>query len=113
MPRYQEWLNSSSSERIRISRENLNQNPHIAAYHFHRRLSLFIEWVIKPKFNVSDVWNRYEWQGRGSTHNHGFLWMRGALAADLLDFVGNEAHRRLFADFWGIHVTALNPQPGI
>ena len=113
MPRYQEWLDGSRSEQIKISRENLNANPHIAAYHFHRRFNLFMKLVIKPKFKVSDVWNRYEWQGRGSTHNHGFLWIPDAPDADLLDFVGNEAHRRLFADFWGLHITALNPQPGL
>ncbi|XP_044716521.1 ATP-dependent DNA helicase PIF1 [Hirsutella rhossiliensis] len=41
-----------------------------------------IDIVLKQKFNVTDFWNRYEWQGRGK-----------------------------FARVWSFHVTAFNPEP--
>ncbi|KAF5139524.1 hypothetical protein E5D57_003320 [Metarhizium anisopliae] len=37
MPRYDEWLAASESERMGLSRQLLRQNPHIAAFHFYRR----------------------------------------------------------------------------
>ncbi|KPM39851.1 hypothetical protein AK830_g6688 [Neonectria ditissima] len=54
-----------------ISGVNLRDSPHIAAYHFHQRFRSFLKLVLKPKFNVTDFWYRYEWQARGSTHAHG------------------------------------------
>jgi helitron helicase-like protein len=79
MPRYEEWKNGTAAERIKIARENVRDNPHIAAYHFHRRFTVLMEKVVTPKFKVKDHWNRYEWQGRGSTHNHGFVWSEDGL----------------------------------
>jgi ATP-dependent DNA helicase PIF1 len=70
---YNRWKNGTPAERISLSREQLRDNPHIAAYHFHRRFLAMMECVIKPKFQVTDWWNRYEFQGRGSSHNHGFI----------------------------------------
>ena len=52
MPRYEEWKNGTAAERIKISRENVRDNPHIAAYQFHRRFIVFMEKVISPKFNA-------------------------------------------------------------
>ena len=70
MPRYDEWLTATPAQRLRIARQNLTDNPHIAAYHFHRRTELFRKLVLTPKFNITDFWGRYEWQGHGSSHNH-------------------------------------------
>ncbi|CAE6994928.1 ATP-dependent DNA helicase PIF1 [Pyrenophora teres f. teres] len=109
MPRYEEWKAASSDVRVRIARENLRDNPHIVAFHFHRRLQVFSEEVLRDKFNMVDFWNRFEWQARGSTHNHGLWWSDGAPDAAGLDL--SEEAREAFAKFWGIHVTAINPEP--
>ncbi|KJZ68728.1 hypothetical protein HIM_11880 [Hirsutella minnesotensis 3608] len=75
--------------------------------HFHRRYCLFRDVVLRTKFNVTDYWDRYEWQGRGSPHNHGLYWMENGPVADM----GDEAARDLFARTWGFHITAINPEP--
>ncbi|KAK4068341.1 hypothetical protein Purlil1_13812 [Purpureocillium lilacinum] len=107
MPRYGEWLRASEPERMALSRHLLRQNPHIAAFHFHRRYCFFRDIVLRKKFNVTDYWDRYEWQGRGSPHNHGLYWMEEGPAADMED----EAARDVFARTWGFHITAVNPEP--
>ena len=105
MPNYEAWVEAEPNERIRIARIALLENPHIAAFHFHRRFDAFMTCVIKPRFNVSDHWNRYEWQGRGSPHNHGFVWNKVAPELDTED----ARSRQAWADYWGVHVTAINP----
>lgn len=93
---------------MRISAQNLRDNPLIGAYHFYRRFTLFREIVLSAKFNLSNYWDRYEWQGRGSPHNHGVYWVDGAAPADM----ATPESRAAFEAFWGIHVTAVNPTPG-
>jgi ATP-dependent DNA helicase PIF1 len=60
LPRYEEWKAAPSDERVRIARENLHDNPHIVAYHFYRRLQVFTDEVLRDKFNIRDLWNRFE-----------------------------------------------------
>ncbi|SMY30034.1 unnamed protein product [Zymoseptoria tritici ST99CH_1A5] len=74
MPDFERWLTLPPDERARVARENLKNNPHVADAHFERRFKLFLEKVLKPKFNVVDYWYRYEYQSRGSPHVHFFLW---------------------------------------
>ncbi|KAJ2971743.1 hypothetical protein NQ176_g7543 [Zarea fungicola] len=107
MPRYEEWLAASEPERMALSRHLLRQNPYIAAFHFHRRYCLFRDIVVKKKFNVTDYWDRYELQGRGSPHNHGLYWMANGPVPDMAD----EAARDIFARRWGFHIAAMNPEP--
>ncbi|EFY90645.1 ATP-dependent DNA helicase PIF1 [Metarhizium acridum CQMa 102] len=107
MPRYDEWLAASESERMGLSRQPLRQNPHIAAFHFYRRYCFFRDIVLSKKFNITDYWDRYEWQGRGSPHNHGLYWMENCPRVDMVD----EAARDVFARTWGFHITAINPKP--
>lgn len=82
MPRFERWQTATDAERLRISRRNLQDNPAIAAFVFRRRFGLFMEHCIMPKFCPDEVapdyWNRYEWQSRGSAHNHGFIWAADA-----------------------------------
>ena len=40
MPRYEEWKAAAEPVRMRISRENLRDNPHISTYHFFKRFNL-------------------------------------------------------------------------
>ncbi|EAQ89410.1 hypothetical protein CHGG_06029 [Chaetomium globosum CBS 148.51] len=50
---------------------------------------------------------RYEWQGRGSSHNHGLYWFEeGPQQATSTD-----EERARFARLWGYHISAENPQP--
>ncbi|KAF5133799.1 ATP-dependent DNA helicase PIF1 [Metarhizium anisopliae] len=107
MPRYEEWLAASEPERMALSRHLLRQNPHIAAFHFYRRYCFFRDIVLSKKFKITDYWDRYEWQGRGSPHNHGLYWMENCPGVDMED----EAARDVFARTWGFHITALNPEP--
>jgi ATP-dependent DNA helicase PIF1 len=109
MPRYDEWKATTSVQRVRIARDNLRDNPHIVAYHFYRRLYVFIDVVLRAKFNIQDYFNRFEWQARGSSHNHGLYWCDGA--PEPRDLAISEEARQVFAKFWGIHVTAFNPEP--
>ena len=60
MPNYEAWKEATGREKIRIATENIRDNPHIAAYHFHKRFNLFIEHILIPKFNVINYWNRYK-----------------------------------------------------
>ena len=71
MPRFHEWKAAAEADRMAPSRQLLRDNAHIAAYHFHKRFTLFRTIVLKQKSNVTDFWGRYEWQGRGSSHHHG------------------------------------------
>ncbi|KAJ5142497.1 uncharacterized protein N7515_001284 [Penicillium bovifimosum] len=84
LPRYQEWVQADANQRARIARENLRDNPHIAAYWFDFRWRTFLNTVLKEKLNVSDYWSRYEWQDRGSTHAHSILWVESAPDGDRL-----------------------------
>ncbi|KAF5127214.1 ATP-dependent DNA helicase pif1 [Metarhizium anisopliae] len=107
MPRYEEWLAASEPERMALSRHLLRQNPHIAAFHFYRRYCFFRDIVLSKKFKITDYWDRYEWQGRGSPHNHGLYWMENCPRVDMED----EAARDVFARTWGFHITPINPEP--
>ncbi|RYC77118.1 hypothetical protein BFJ63_vAg20008, partial [Fusarium oxysporum f. sp. narcissi] len=107
LPQFQDWQELPEQQRMGMSSKLLRDNPHIAAWHLYRRFGLFRDIVLKQKFNVTDYWNRYEWQGRGSSHCHGLFWMDGAPSVDL----ENEHTRKEFVRIWGSHVKALNPEP--
>ncbi|KJZ70268.1 hypothetical protein HIM_10349 [Hirsutella minnesotensis 3608] len=89
LPQFQDWQEVSEQQRMGMSSKLLRDNPHIAAWHFYRRFGLFRDTVLKQKFNVTDFWNRYEWQGRGSSHCHGLFWMDGAPSVDLDGWLAN------------------------
>jgi ATP-dependent DNA helicase PIF1 len=106
MPQYDEYLAATSDhERARIVRNNIQNQPHIAAYYFHRRVQLFLKHVLLKKFPSDDYWYRYEWQGRGSSHTHGFLWVNIAPIADM----SSAESRVAFVNFWKNYITAFNP----
>ncbi|KAM4055520.1 ATP-dependent DNA helicase PIF1 [Hirsutella rhossiliensis] len=107
MPRFNEWQAAPEAARMALSRQLLRDNAHIAAYHFHKRYTLFRTIVLKQKFNLTDFWGRYEWQGRGSSHHHGLYWLNGHPDLDPDD----DQSRERFARIWGYHVSAVNPEP--
>ncbi|KAJ8469320.1 hypothetical protein ONZ45_g16931 [Pleurotus djamor] len=94
------------SYRIRL--QHLNQNPAIAAYYFQKRWDIFFHGFVKPKWNVTDYWWRYEWQHRGSSHIHGFLWMKNAPSVDTLDLSDALAVQN-WLDYWDNHISTWNP----
>lgn len=110
LPRYQKWLQADANQRIRIARENLRDNPHIAAFWFHFRWQTFLHVILELKLKVVDFWSRYlnEWRGRGSTHAYSILWIESAPASE--DLLTPEL-RVAFARFWGIHIIAINREP--
>jgi hypothetical protein len=65
MPEYERWCNADENARMALSRRLLRENPHIAAWHFHSRNTAFREVVLRKKFDLTDWWSRFEWQGRG------------------------------------------------
>jgi hypothetical protein len=113
MPRYAAFCAADNRGKIAIARQNLKENPHIAAYHFHQRFESFIQHVLKPKFNIVEYWYRYEWQARGSTHAHGLFWIQGAPNLENVPTLSLEVIRnREFLDFWGSHISSINPKLG-
>lgn len=109
VPRFQEWLNGTPQVRNQIARVNLRDYPHIAAYWFDTRTREFKKNVLGSKFNVSDAWSRYEWQGRGSSHSHGLYWLSDAPESEVESL--SDAERQLFAGRWGMIIQGLNPEP--
>lgn len=60
-------------------RKNLmHKNPLITSYFFQYRMDQFVKLVLRPIFMVTDIWYRFEWRNRGSTHTHGVLWLTDA-----------------------------------
>jgi len=106
MPRYDEWLAATEPVQLRISRENLRDNPAIAIHHFVKRKQEFMDKVLAPKFGITDDWHRLEFQGRGSGHDHGLAWVQGGIVPDLT----SEQSRREFSELHGLHVSAMNPE---
>ncbi|XP_044714777.1 ATP-dependent DNA helicase PIF1 [Hirsutella rhossiliensis] len=54
------WKAAPEAARMVLSRQLLRDNAHIAAYHFHKRYTLFRTTVLKQKFNLTDFWGRYD-----------------------------------------------------
>lgn len=75
------------------------------------RFRTFLKYVFKPKFGITDYWSRYEFQGRGSTHVHGFAWLDPGGAPEVQAAPLNEVSRQEFTQFWSKHVFAVNPEP--
>lgn len=49
-------------------------------------------------FNVTDHWYRFEWQQRGSSHIHGFLWLTDAPKPSVV----TAEFRDALAQYWGV-----------
>ncbi|GLB43925.1 hypothetical protein LshimejAT787_1501090 [Lyophyllum shimeji] len=107
MPNYDpEQEEDAAAYRTRM--KDLNENPAIAGYYFQKRWQIFFEYYIKLKFKVKDYWWRYEWQHRGSSHIHGFLWLEDAPQIESLD-TSNPVDLQNFINFWNQHVSTWHP----
>lgn len=105
LPRYEEFSTGVESVRTRIAFKNVQENPHIIAAYLKIRFDAFFEEVLKPAFKIVDWWNRWEWQARGSGHNHGSYWSSEAPEMK----VDTEEDRKTFAEYWDQHIVAINP----
>ena len=81
--------------------------PHIVAHYLDIRFRLFKEHVLRPFLGYADEWSRYEWQARGSGHLHCLFWIPSAPPLD----VATAEARAQFAHYWGVKITAWNPDP--
>ena len=80
------FLESVSSKQAYTRRcANLVRYPHVVAQYFHLKTQLFFEHMGEGVMGADAHWCRYEWQSRGSTHAHYFLWLRGAPDLSFLD----------------------------
>ena len=61
------------------------EHPHLTAYFFHLKTQLYLEHVCVGIMGADAWWSRYEWQSRGSTHAHYFLWFRDAPDVSFLE----------------------------
>ena len=112
MPNFSEWEAANARDRIRLASAFVRDNPHIVAFYFDRRFELFKKHVVRPKFNVVDWWDRYEWQGRGSTHSHGLYYCAQAPHPDEeLGYCATPFSIARLASYWGCHISAVHPEP--
>jgi hypothetical protein len=65
----------SDDERYKRRVRNLKFYPHLVALFFHLKTELYVEHICKGILKANAYWMRYEWQARGSTHVHYFLWL--------------------------------------
>ena len=56
MPQWAESQDVGEQAAYRKRREDLNDNPAIAAYYFVKRWELFVDLVLKKKFQIADMW---------------------------------------------------------
>ena len=54
----------------------LQANPGVAAHFFALKTELYLEHICVGILSATAYWSRYEWQSRGATHAHYFLWLR-------------------------------------
>ena len=55
----------------------VNENPAVVSEWFVKRLQIFKETLMAKGMQVKDYWMIFEWQGRGSIHSHGIIWLKG------------------------------------
>lgn len=97
-------LESGCRSKRRQAGRSLGRLPRMqdpAANLFVRQSQLFYREVLVKKYNIVDYWDRYEFQGRRSTHNYGLYWFKDASHLDLT----TETPCGEFAEAWGGHVS--------
>ena len=97
-PDVDELLPIGGNERYRRRVANLSKYTHAVALFFHLKTQLFIEYICKGILRADAHWMRYEWQARGSTHVHFFLWLADAPDTSYLNEWVRESAVDLFPD---------------
>ena len=102
-----------ASIRLKIYIGNIRDNLYITTYYFQRRLNLFLDIVIKPKFIVTDQQIRYEFQARGSTYTYILLQLEDTnnlgVPIPLILATNTEEQRNALTKFQGKYITTKNP----
>ena len=88
-------LDQSTKYRRRLA--NVVAFPHLVAQYFCLKTELFFT-HIGEALGCEAHWCRYEWQSRGSTHAHYFLWLKGTPDLSFLDHWVEEELRSLGQD---------------
>ena len=88
----------SDHQRYQRRQALVREYPHLAAYFFHLKTELYLEHVCVGILGADAWWSRYEWQSRGSTHAHYFLWFRDAPDVSFLDDWLEQAMKRVLKD---------------
>lgn len=68
-------LGLSDAEVKRRKWDLLEANPALAAHFFALKTELYLEHICIGILGATAYWSRYEWQSRGATHAHYFLWL--------------------------------------
>ena len=90
-------------------RQNLINNPHLAAWFFEKRFKLFMEKVLILKWNLVDWWYRFEWQHRGSTHVHGIARRKDAPIIDWEKMKESNETMTNVKQYLDLLITTMNP----
>merc|ERR1712093_593311 len=104
-PGYSIVATEDDHTRYKFIWDMVQSHSHIVANYLDIRFRLFKEHVLRPFLGYTDEWSRYEWQARGSRHLHCLFWIP---SAPPLDVATAEARTR-FAQYWGVKITAWNP----
>ena len=88
----------SDHQRYQRRQALVREYPHLAAYFFHLKTELYLEHVCVGILGADAWWSRYEWQSRGSTHAHYFLWFRDAPDVSFLDDWLEQAMKSVLKD---------------
>ena len=103
----------------RTKLQDVVHNPHIVSAFFVKRAQLIFAETYGDL--IQDSWFVYEWQGRGSVHVHGLLWMRDApkmpptaelLALNKKGEISDsacDAKLKEWAHYYGEYISGFNP----
>lgn len=100
---------NNRNEAAKSRRQDLIDNPHIAAWFFDARFRSFLKHVLIPCWDLEDYWFRYEWQHRGSVHVHGIGKVKDAPPIDWLAMKTDPQLMAQFERYVDSMVTAMNP----
>ena len=92
----------------------VNDNPALVGAFFVKRIEIFMGTIGKHGMGVKEFWVIFEWQGRGSIHAHGVVWLRdGMCPVDDVEAVIRDPHReeerQALLDFYDEYCSAWNP----
>lgn len=86
----------------------ISENPKVFDTFFTMRSKYFLQNCFTRKFNVKDMWFRYEYQHRGSIHLHGVAWFYDAPS---IDNISNPSVQQNILDYFDQIISCNNPDP--
>lgn len=86
-----------------MRRKLMHENLTLSAWFFQHRVSVFLQKVLMPFFNVKDLWSRFKLQWRGSPHVHVLLWIVDAPVRESIDEMDDEQIQRI-VEYYGVRL---------